>query len=190
MVEKKIRDPKMTALEAMYEALKDLDAADQKKVLISLNGLLAIEGASKPATERTDTRAEVSSSSRPISLIELAQDKIPQTSAQRIALFAYYREKAEGASRFSRSDLKPYFAKAKFPPASNFDRDFVEAIRKGWIHEDGSDSYLTTKGIEAVESGFQTSAKQSSTSPRKRKITKTTKKTPREKTRQSRGRKP
>jgi hypothetical protein len=61
----------------------------------------------------------------------------------------------EGQPRFGRDDLKPYFAKAKITPAANYDRDFVEAVRKGWIHEEGSESYLTTKGIEAIESDFE-----------------------------------
>jgi hypothetical protein len=82
-------------------------------------------------------------------------EKQPGTNAQKIALFAYYREKYEGLSRFERSDLQPYFAKARLTPASNFDRDFVEAVKKGWIHEEKADSYLTTKGVEAVESGFE-----------------------------------
>ena len=43
---------------------------------------------------------------------------------------------------------------ARQEPPSNYGRDFVEAIKRGWIHEDGENSYITTKGIEAVESGF------------------------------------
>jgi len=66
-------------------------------------------------------------------LVELITDKQPGTNAQRIALFAYYREKSEGMSRFGRDDLKGYFGKAKQPPSANYDRDFVEAVRKGII---------------------------------------------------------
>jgi hypothetical protein len=39
-------------------------------------------------------------------------------------------------------------------PPRNYDRDFVEVVRRGWIHEDDGNSYITSKGIEAVESGF------------------------------------
>jgi hypothetical protein len=96
------------------------------------------------------------SQARPLSINELVQEKSPSgTNAQRIALFAYYRDKHEGISRFTRDDLKVYFAKAKEQPPRNYDRDFVEAVKKGWIHEDGADSYVTSKGIEAVESGFE-----------------------------------
>ena len=96
---------------------------------------------------------------RPLSLVELMQDKQPHTSAQKITLFAYYREKHEGVSRFARENLRDYFSKAKEKPPANFDRDFVDAVKKGWLHEDNSESYVTTKGIEAVELGFPSEGK-------------------------------
>jgi len=95
-----------------------------------------------------------SPSARPVSPVELIQQKQPTTNAQKIALFAYYREKVEGLARFSRGDLESYFAKAKQPPPGNYGRDFQQAVSLGWIYEDGADSYLTTKGLEAVEAGF------------------------------------
>lgn len=153
------RDPHIAALEAVYAALKDLDPPVRKKVLSSVFALLDIEGAPAlhPPSRHpvADERHVIATPLRPVSLVELVNDKKPGTNAQRIALFAYYREKSEGLSRFARDDLEPYFAKAKQPPAANYGRDFVEAVRKGWIHEDGADSYLTTKGVEAVESGFE-----------------------------------
>lgn len=155
----KNRDPHIAALEAVYAALKVLDAGARRKVLSSVFALLDIEGA-PPVQELLrqqvpEARPAASPSSKPVSPIELVQAKQPGTNAQRIASFAYYREKYENIPRFAREDLKPYFSKVKQPPASNYDRDFVEAVRKGWIHEDGADSYLTSKGIEAVESGFE-----------------------------------
>jgi hypothetical protein len=153
------RDRDIVALEAVYAALKDLDEAARKKVLSSVFALLGLEQAQGQPSPihriQGDQRHIPVSASRPVSLVELINNKKPGTSAQRIALFAYYREKSEGVSRFGRDDLELYFAKAKQTPAGNYDRDFVEAVRKGWIHEDGTDSYLTTKGVEAVESGFE-----------------------------------
>lgn len=157
----KNRDPHIVALEAVYAALKELDAAGRKKVLASVFALLEVEGlpqsqlrnsGQSSGSEKHLTPATLT---RPVSLVELIHEKQPGTSTQRIALFAYYREKYEGFPRFARDDLKPYFSKAKEAPATNYDRDFVEAVRKGWIHEDGADSYLTSKGIEAIESGFE-----------------------------------
>jgi hypothetical protein len=157
MAEKR-RDPHIAALEAVYAALKDLDPPGRKKVLSSVFALLDLDATPplhSPSRHLVTEERHPMSASRPVSLVELINEKKPGTSAQRIALFAYYREKSERLSRFTRDDLKPYFAKAKQPPASNYDRDFVEAVRKGWIHEDGADSYLTTRGVEAVESGFE-----------------------------------
>lgn len=154
----KDRDPSFIALEAVYQALKNLGVADRKRVLSSALALLDLEGGlpvhASSYHRAQDDEMPTSASSRPLSLVELLNEKRPGTNAQRIALFAYYREKSEGKSRFGRDDLKTYFAKAKQPPAGNFDRDFVKAVLKGWIHEDEEESYLTTKGIEIVESGF------------------------------------
>jgi hypothetical protein len=151
------RDPSIVALEAVYAALKDLDAAGRKKVLSSAFALLGVEGAPilNPTPQYVPPLVpSIQGPARPTGLVEIVNEKNPSTNSERIAVFAYYREKVEGLSRFSRGDLKPYFAKAKLPPAGNYDRDFGDAARRGWIHEDGSESYLTSKGIEAIESGF------------------------------------
>lgn len=74
---------------------------------------------------------------------------------QRIACFAYYRDKIEGQELFSSLELAPYFKQAKLAaPGSNYARDFNNAVREGWIHDDGPKSYLTRKGEQAVEAGF------------------------------------
>lgn len=160
------RDPEIGALEAVHAALKSLSAEERLRVLASVYALLGIHGPDPSPLPQSRTRLPVPietnegsmtaprSGVRPVSINELVQERGPGTSAQRIALFAYYRDKHEGLSRFSRDDLKGYFAKAKEQPPTNYDRDFVEAVRKGWIHEDGADSYITSKGFEAVESGF------------------------------------
>jgi len=156
------REPEIVAVENVHRALKPLDADARKRVLSSVFALLQIDVSptEAPAPAR---RAEVDRSpgsppqppsSRPVSVIELMQQKQPGTDAQRIALFAYYREKHEGLQRFDRDALAGYFAKAKLRPPAIYARSFAEAVRKGWIHEDGADSYLTSKGVEAAESGF------------------------------------
>jgi hypothetical protein len=170
------RDSHISALEAVYNALKDLDQETRRKVLSSVYALLDMSMPQTPersqAGERTPVRENAQRlsptegegfsrnySSRPLSLVELMQEKHPSTNMERIALFAYYREKVENLPRFSRDDLYPYFAKAKEKPPGNYQRDFVDTVRKGWIHEDGAESYITSKGIEAVESGFATEQK-------------------------------
>lgn len=159
----KTRDPHISAIEAIYGALKALDPASRRKVLASVSALIDVGDTSLTDTRRQDERHDVrqadrqpgAGSGRPVALVELVQEKKPGTNAQRIATYAYYREKHEGLARFQRDDLEGYFAKAKEPPAANYHRDFVEAVKRGWIHEDGAESYLTSKGLEAVESGFE-----------------------------------
>jgi len=157
------KDSIIAAVEAVHSALKDLQADERAKVLASVRALLDMgageTGIPLPLTAKLPARMPASQPSqigisRPLSLVELMQEKKPKTSAQTISLFAYYREKSEGVTRFGRDDLKAYFGVAKVKPPSNYDRDFVEAVKKGWIHEDGSESYLTSRGVEVVESGF------------------------------------
>ena len=155
------KDPLIAAVETVHAALKDLDSTDVRRVLASVGALLQVPLATQ--TDRpTITKERVSESNdamarpsaRPLSIVELLQEKEPSTGAERIALFAYYREKYEGLNRFSRGDLQPCFAKAHLKPPANYNRDFVAAVKKGWLHEDNGESYITTKGIEAVEAGF------------------------------------
>jgi hypothetical protein len=164
MPEKK-RDPEIEALQAVHAALKPLSADERSRVLASVYALLGIQGAEPvPAAQAPRApaatapaltpEAHVRSTARPLSITELVQDKSPGTNAQKITLFAYYRDKHEGQQRFGRDDLKAYFAKAKEQPPRNYDRDFVEAVKKGWLHEDGGESYVTSKGVEAVEAAF------------------------------------
>ena len=157
------RDQELTAFQQVYSALKDLDVETRGRVISSVLAMLGTSQTtfpnpapqmSQPAQTQPVEPSAFPSSGRPLSLIELMQQKNPGTNGQKIALFAYYREKYEGLSRFSRDDLKSYFATAKQQPSANYDRDFNKAVRKGWIHENGADSYLTSKGVEAVEGSF------------------------------------
>lgn len=182
MADKK-RDPEIEALQAVHAALKPLSADERARVLASVYALLGITGPdlapaagppSRPAPTPTADAPAINisprSQVRPLSINELVQEKSPGTNAQRIALFAYYRDKHEGNPRFTRDELKGYFAKAKEQPPRNYDRDFVEAVKRGWIHEDGADSYVTSKGIEALESGFAGERKYTKRPGRPRKV--------------------
>lgn len=159
MVEK--LDPVISAVASVHAALKDLSSDDRGRVLASVQALLGLASNTTvqsnvgDAGGASDASVEVAlKPARRLSLIELMQEKNPSTNAQKIALFAYYRDKYEGNPRFGRDDLRVYFGTAKESPPSNYDRDFVNAVRSGWVHEDGDDSYVTSKGIEVVESGF------------------------------------
>jgi len=178
------KDKTLAALEAVHTALKPLTAEDRQRVLASVRTLLEIPSAAG-IDKAGDDAADVTSagptlatprplaSTRPLAIRELIQDKKPDTHPELITLFAYYREKHENLPTFSRADLERYYTASRENPPKNYDRDFVKAITRGWIHEDNSNSYITSKGIEAVESGFagatgQTKSKQKSKAGKKR----------------------
>jgi len=146
------------AVQAVFDALEPFDDGARSRILQSATSLLgggfvppAPVGGGGAPSQAPASRAHAD---RPLSPVELIDQKKPATHPQRIVLFAYYRERAEGLNRFAKDDLKPYFAKAKLPPPQNYDRDFRQTVKLGWIYEDGADSYLTSKGLEAVEAGF------------------------------------
>lgn len=148
------------AVQLVFEALEPFDEAARQRILssavsllgTSLSGHIATSAAPPPSRSAHVQAAAVTE--RPLSPLELIEQKNPATNAQRLAVFAYYREKVEGLARFSKDDLRQYFAKAKQSPPQNFDRDYRQAVKLGWIYDDGADSYLTSKGLERVEAGF------------------------------------
>lgn len=150
------------AAKTIYETLESLDEPTRKRVLASALSILGMDsipagvdlGLGGKKSEGKSGGRITTLHERPLSPVELVQQKQPSTNAQRLALFAYYREKAEGQARFSRSVLKEYFAKARLTKPQNYDRDFSSAVQLGYIYEDGAESYLTSKGLEAVEVGF------------------------------------
>ena len=146
------------AVQLVFDALEPFDEAARQRILASATSLLGstLPGSSLSLAGHRPSvvQAPPPGPDRPLTPLELIDQKGPATNAQRLAVFAYYREKVEGISRFSKDDLRPYFGKAKQPPPGNFDRDYQIAVKLGWIYNDGADSYLTSKGLEAVEAGF------------------------------------
>ena len=147
------------ATRIVYNALKPLDADTRNRVMVSALSLLGMDASTlSPGVPEAGAPLppvqQHSSSARPISPAELIQQKQPSTNAQRLAVFAYHRERNEGKGRFARTDLRDYFGKARLVPPQNYDRDFKTAVELGYIYEDGAESYLTSKGLEAVEQAF------------------------------------
>jgi hypothetical protein len=154
------------SVRAIFDALEPLDEVARARAIASAMSLLGMEvqalgmAPSQKAVvsgqaSETDTALPITPRlDRALSLVEVIEEKKPATNPQRIAVFAFYRERVQGQPRFSRHDLESYFADARVSPPANYDRDFNSAVKQGWIHEDDDQSYLTTKGIEAVEAGF------------------------------------
>lgn len=155
------------ATRIIYESLEPFEEQIRKRIISSVLSLFGMEKdvLTQPTVQLPNPNIIQSrpqhggTTDRPLSPLELIQQKQPSNNADRLAVFAYYREKYEGNTRFSRNDLKPYFAKAKLNPPQNFDRDFTDAVKLGYIYEDGSDSYLTSRGLELIENGFSKSIK-------------------------------
>ena len=149
-------DDVVKAVGTIYDTLQPLEADTRDRVLQSVTSLLGMGHKPQHAGGHglPSQTTVIRSGGRPISLNEMILEKQPASVPQRITLFAFYRERVEGNARFARANLKEYFSKAKEKPASNFDRDFLKAVKLGWLHEDGDSSYITTKGLEAVEVGF------------------------------------
>ncbi len=159
------KDPKIAAIETVHAALEPLDPDSRRKVLASVYALLEIPGPQLPELAKASEGAKTGSppsgevpgggqGGRPMGLVELVKEKQATTNAQRIAAFAYYREKYRNQPKFSPDDLKQYFETIHESPPKWYTRDFGEAVKKGWIHEEGENSYITSRGIEAVEGGF------------------------------------
>jgi hypothetical protein len=171
------KDKAFEALEAVHAALKPLNPEDRQRVLSSVRSLLEV---TSPISEpqkltsfadaplaSTDTKDTGLNASRKTSIRELIQDKKPGNHPEFITLFAYYREKYDNTPNFSRADLQQYYRLSREDAPGNYDRDFVTAVKNGWIHEEGEGSYITSKGIEAVESGFTSGRKPRVGRPRK-----------------------
>src|SRR5262245_56307978 len=113
------------AVQLVFEALEPFDEAARQRILSSavslLGGSLPTQSVLSGITQSRSIgiQAPVATSERPLSPVELVQQKSPATNPQRIAVFAYYRERVEGLSRFSKDDLRAYFSKAKQLPPQN-----------------------------------------------------------------------
>jgi len=153
------KDELLRAAQIVFRTLEPLAEDLRNRVLTSALSLLGMPklpelNESQVAPQPRPPSHGPQQVTRQLAPTELLQDKRPSTNAQRIAIFAYYRDKFEGKPRFARADLKDYFANARLPPPRNFDRDFKHAIQLGYVYEDGQESYLTSRGLEAVETGF------------------------------------
>ncbi|MEZ6162926.1 MAG: hypothetical protein R3B67_00645 [Phycisphaerales bacterium] len=162
---------KMTIFEAVSkvgQALSGLSESEQHQVIRAVAELVGMPETefTPKQTSRASGNANTTSvgeaegpisgksASKKLSLAEFLDNCKPANNSQRIAAIAAYRQLVEGKELFARLDLKPYFSKARLPEPKNFDRDFNKTVKDGHIYEDGEKSYLTQKGEEAVDNGF------------------------------------
>jgi hypothetical protein len=158
-----------TAALAVFQALEGLAADEQTKIL---RAAAALYGVSSDELGRGDSMSvsvdtPKAASAKPLSLVELINEAKPATNSQRLAVFAYYREHIEHKEYFSKAELRNYFAIARIGKPGNYDRDFAQAVRDGWIHDDGERCYLTGAGANTVQAGFGGKAKPRGVSARR-----------------------
>jgi len=154
------------AATAVMAALQGLTQEERERVIQSTAALFGVaaysaepqqaQGGGAKAHRNEGATNPGSGGGKKVSLVEFIKEKQPSTNPQKIACFAYYREHYEGEEHFSSSDLSGYFAKAKLPaPGPNYKRDYNNAVKAAWIHDDGDQSYLTQEGERAVDSAFE-----------------------------------
>jgi hypothetical protein len=102
----------LTAVQSVHDALEPLDDATRQRVLASVSALLGMVGSGsveppiplQPDQGRDFAGPRSQGFDRPKSLVELVQEKQPKNNSQKIALFAYYRERVEGKPRFAKAE--------------------------------------------------------------------------------------
>ena len=165
------------AVTTVIEALKSLSEEERIRVLRAASALYGVSFKKnineieeiETVSEKNNSSTEKSSTKKKKSIAEYVKSKSPATNSQRIATFACFREKYEGKTTFSPKDLEEYFSSAKLSKPGYFMRDFNSAVKEGWIHEEGENSYLTSTGEGAVEAGFGGKGKPRGAAIRKKK---------------------
>ena len=110
------KDKAFSAVEIVHTALKPLKPEDRGRVLASVQALLQVSSATQVAAPRDDTSVRtggLTTPARPLAIRELIQDKHPKNHPQFITLFAYYREKYQNLSTFSRDMLEKYYTDSR-----------------------------------------------------------------------------
>lgn len=167
----------------VMNALQPLTSEERLRVICSAAALFGVSVAQaeplqqlnpnlgeKKGSHQSQGSVAAGTSGKQTSLVEFLKEKNPATNAQRIACFAYYREKYEKVAHFASVDLAGYFAKAKLaPPGPNYAREYNKAVKEAWIHDDGANSYLTQQGESRVEVGFDGKRQPPNTSISKKK---------------------
>jgi hypothetical protein len=106
---------------------------------------------------RADTVNTLGSGGRRISLREFLEESQVRRNPDKITGIAEYLFQFEGAELFTREDIRGRFRLAGEAAPGNFPRDFMWAVKNGWIAEDAKAQgsfYVTQKGRNAIENKF------------------------------------
>lgn len=114
-------------------------------------------GNAAASTKRAEGLNGPSLGVRRTSLREFLEESQAQRNPDKITVIAEYLFQFEEAEVFTREDIRGRFRLAGEAPPANFPRDFMWAIKNGWIAEDSKSPgsfYVTHKGRNAIENKF------------------------------------
>ena len=133
--------------------------AIQKEVSADVaSRITALVIADPEAVPDVPTRGIASAPHTPISPREFLLKHRASDNVEKIATIAEYLKTHRSKDYFDRQALVEAFQEAKEPVPKNLPRDLSKTIERGWIAQkpgDRSSYYLTGKGIDAVNAGFQ-----------------------------------
>lgn len=105
---------------------------------------------------------------RRLSLREFLEESQAKRNPDKITSIAEYLFTFEDQEIFTRDEIKGRFRLAGEAAPANFPRDFVWAVKNGWIAEDSKSPgsfYVTQKGRNAVENKFSSEVKKATSQP-------------------------
>jgi hypothetical protein len=149
--------PKMFSLRLSGEGINIEQQIEQR---VALQVVQVVMGGGAPVVVPQSTGARPDA--RPPDGVSLSLrehlDKIGASKKpEQITTIAQYVCEIEGQADFSRDDIRSRFITAREPSPGNFGRDFVVALRNGWIaevHGKKNRYYVTAKGAQAINNNF------------------------------------
>lgn len=143
---------------------------DRDVALQVLNVVLGAGASAPSAGERPTTPLDHTGGPRAISLREYLDEVQPARKPDQIVTIANFICEYEGTEDVSRDEIKAKFSSAREPVPTNFARDFAWAVKNGWLHGVPGKKgryYITTIGLQAIESRFSSKVKKATTSTKR-----------------------
>lgn len=151
--------PKMFSLRLSGDGI-NIEQQIEQRVALQVVQVVMSDGAAAVAPQTPRAKSDDRSLDRVSLSLREYLDKIGASKKpEQIATIAHYVCEIEGQHDFSRDDIRSRFITAREPPPGNFGRDFVVALKNGWIaevHGKKNRYYVTAKGAQAINSNFST----------------------------------
>jgi hypothetical protein len=163
-------DRELEAMGAILTALSDLDGESIQRVLdyvfsrLSISAPSHIKSVANLASSQPAQAMDVSQRSRRLSIRDLKDEKLPESSNQMAAVVAYYlSEVAEGSEwkeAINTADLEKYFKQAGFRLPRSLSQTLPNATAAGYFDAAGNGLYkLNPVGYNLVVHGLPRSHK-------------------------------